>query len=410
MNAEPPATHLRWLRQPAAAVYAAVGLVLFVLLVLLPEAGVVTMPEVTAAGGGETAEATVRTVRERDVRESAAGAVRTEEIVVHPDGAAEPVVIERVTLAADPFALALAPGDRVLLTRVDGPAGPTYLIVDRVRTAPLMVLGLAFAVLVVVVGRWRGLWSLVGLAASALVLMRFVIPAILSGWEPVVATLIGAVVILLTTLVLAHGVNWKTGAALAGTACSLMAAITIAALGVEFANLTGFADEEAVTLQITSGGTIEARGILLSGIIIGALGVLDDVTTTQAATVFELRRANPLLGAAELTGRALNVGRDHIASTVNTLVLAYAGAALPLVVLLAAQPEPLDILLSRELIATEVVRTLAGSIGIIAAVPITTALAAAIAARGYADPPAPTATVDAARGAPTGPVSGERGR
>lgn len=400
MNNHLSATLLRRLRQPAAAVYAMVGVVLFVLLVLLPEAGVVTMPELAVSADGETTEATVRTVREREVRESAAGTVRTDEIVVHPDGAADPVVIERVTLDSDPFALALTPGDRVLLRRVDGPEEPTYLIVDRVRRAPLAVLGLVFVALVVAVGRWQGVWSLVGLAAGALVLIRFVIPAILSGWEPVVATLIGAVVILLTTLVLAHGVNWKTAAALAGTAFSLVAAIAIAALGVEFASLTGFADEEAVTLQILSDGTIQARGILLSGIIIGALGVLDDVTTTQAATVFELRRANPLLSAAELTGRALNVGRDHIASTVNTLVLAYAGAALPLVVLLAAQPEPLDILISRELIATEVVRTLAGSIGIVAAVPITTAIAAAIAARGYDDPPAPTADADAAGGMP----------
>lgn len=368
-----------WMRRPQSAVYAAVGAVLFLLIVALPESGALDVPTIEPFGG-HTTEATVITVRETDRRETAGGTVVSERVAVALDEGGE-VWIERHTRAGDPIGIPVAPGDRVLVTETVGPSGTAYLLVDRVRTAPLRALGLVFAVLVVAVGRWRGAWSLVGLAASFGVIVRFLIPAILSGWDPLVATATGGGAIVCATLVLAHGVTWKTAAALAGTVLSLFAAIAVAAVGVEVARLTGFADEDAVTLQIASGGVIEARGILLSGIIIGALGVLDDVTTTQAATVFELRHANPLLGARELITRALNVGRDHIASTVNTLMLAYAGAALPLVVLLAAQPEPLGILLSRELIATEVVRTLAGSIGIVAAVPITTLIAALIAAR-----------------------------
>ena len=272
------------------------------------------------------------------------------------------------------------PGDRVLVTANETPDGTTYFIADRSRSLPLWVLAIAFAALVALVGRGRGAWSLVGLAASFLIIIRFIVPAILTGWDPVVATVLGASAIAFTTLVLAHGPNWKTAAALGGTALSLTLAILLARFGVEFVELTGLADEHAIALNILSANAIDARGLLLAGIIIGALGVLDDVTATQASTVFELRNANPLLGGAELFRRGLNVGRDHIASTVNTLVLAYAGASLPLVVLLAAQPEPLGLLISRDLLATEIVRTIVGSMGIVAAVPITTGIAALLAA------------------------------
>jgi uncharacterized membrane protein len=150
---------------------------------------------------------------------------------------------------------------------------------------------------------------------------------------------------------------------------------------ISFGKLSGIASEDAVTLQILSDGAIDPRGLLLAGIIIGALGVLDDVTVSQASAVFELRHANPMLRTMDLFTRAMNIGRDHIASTVNTLMLAYAGASLPLLIILASQPEPFSTLINREFLATEIFRALVGSIGIVAAVPLTTLLASLAAGR-----------------------------
>ena len=295
------------------------------------------------------------------------------------------MTVERQVAGDEAFAIDAQPGHDVLVTAYEDGERTVYFIADRLRTFPLWVLGAVFAAAVVLFGGWRGVWSLVGLVASFLVIVRFIVPAILSGMSPLAATLIGASVIMTATLVLAHGATLKTGAALAGTVLSVLLAVLLATVAVEFAALTGLAGDQEATLRILSEGAIDARGVLLGGIIIGALGVLDDVTATQASTVFELRRANPLLGVGELFARGLNVGRDHIASTVNTLVLAYAGAALPLIVILSVQPEPFGLLISRELIATEIVRTLVGSIGIVAAVPITTGIAALAAGALKAD-------------------------
>jgi uncharacterized membrane protein len=291
------------------------------------------------------------------------------------------VTVEQAYTEQDAIALDVQPGDDVLLQVSEGPDGESYFIADYVRHAPLVLLAVAFAALVLVVGRWRGLTSLLGLAASFLVIIRFVLPGILSGADPVLISVIGALVIMLTTLYLAHGVTAKTTVALLGTALALGLTAGLAHFSIDLAKLSGLADEEAVTLRIISNGAIDAGGLLLSGIIIGALGVLDDVTVTQASAVYELQAANPTLRPAELYRRGMNVGRDHIASTVNTLVLAYAGASLPLLALLALQTEPLGSLLNREFLAAEIVRTLVGSMGIVAAVPLTTGLAALVAGR-----------------------------
>ena len=365
--------------RPQAIVYAAIALLLIVFVVVLPAADVFETPSINPFDG-ESGEAVVISVEETG-REQTDGGVTlvSERIGVRLDGG-EQVTIERQLASDDAFAIRVEPGDDVLVTAYEAGGGETaYFIADRLRTAPLWVLGAIFAAAVVLIGRWRGVWSLVGLVASFLVIVRFIVPAILSGMSPLLATLIGASVIMTTTLVLAHGASRKTGAALVGTVLSLLLAVLLATMAVEVTALTGLAGDQEATLQLLAGGTIDARGVLLGGMIIGALGVLDDVTATQSSAVFELRRANPLLGAGELFSRGLNVGRDHIASTVNTLVLAYAGAALPLLVILSVQPEPLGLLISRELIATEIVRTLVGSIGIVAAVPITTGIAALVA-------------------------------
>jgi uncharacterized membrane protein len=294
------------------------------------------------------------------------------------------VTVEQSYTEQDATALDVQPGDDVLLQVSEGPEGETYFIADYVRRAPLALLAIAFAVLVLVVGRWRGLTSLLGLGASFLVIIRFVLPGILSGADPVLISVIGALVVMLTTLYLAHGVTAKTTVALLGTALALGLTAALAHFSIDLAKLSGLADEEAATLRIISSGAIDARGLLLSGMIIGASGVLDDVTVTQASAVYELRAANPSLRPVELYRRGMNVGRDHIASTVNTLVLAYAGASLPLLALLALQTEPLDSLLNREFLAAEIVRTLVGSMGIVAAVPLTTGLAALVAGRAFA--------------------------
>ena len=366
---------LRSLAGPRAIVYLAIALLLLGVVVVLPAAGVFETPSINPFDG-ETSEGVVVSVEETGRERTGAGVtVVSERIAVRLDGG-EPATIERQVAGDDAFAIAVEPGDEVLVTAYEAGGETVYFIADRLRTFPLWALGAVFAAAVVLVGRWRGVWSLVGLAASFLVIVRFIVPAILSGMNPLAATLIGASVIMTATLVLAHGATLKTGAALAGTVLSLLLAVLLATFAVDAAALTGLAGDQEATLRLLSGGTIDARGVLLGGIIIGALGVLDDVTATQSSAVFELRRANPLLGAGELFARGLNVGRDHIASTVNTLVLAYAGAALPLIVILSVQPEPLGLLISREQIATEIVRTLVGSIGIVAAVPITTAIAA----------------------------------
>ncbi len=370
-------TLLRSIRHPHALTYVSVGVVLFVTIVIAPRAAAFEIPPLNPFGA-ESSEAEVLAVEVTDRRETEVGVVLSERLTVRLAGGEE-VAIERQFVEDDPVGIRVEVGDGVLVTANETPDGTTYFIADRSRSLALWVLAIMFATLVALVGRWRGVWSLVGLAASFLVIVRFIIPAILSGWDPVTAMVIGAIVIAYTTLVLAHGANWKTVAAMAGTGLSLALVIVFAGFGVAFTELTGLADEHAVALNILSGNTIDARGLLLASIIIGALGVLDDVTATQSSTVFELHRANDHLSARELFARALNVGRDHIASTVNTLVLAYVSASLPLVVLLASQPEPLGLLISRDLFATEIVRTLMGSTGIVAAVPITTAIAAVLA-------------------------------
>ena len=376
-------TLLRSLLRPAALAYGAVAAALLATIVVVPMAGAFEIPPLHPFGA-ETSEGEVVAVEVVSREQTAIGTVRRERVSVRLAGGEE-VVIERQTAEGDTVGIDVEPGDGVLVTANETPDGTAYFIADRSRSLPLWALAIAFAALVALVGRGRGVWSLVGLAASFLVIARFIVPAILTGWDPVVATVIGAGVIAFSTLVIAHGPNRKTVAAIGGTALSLALAFALARFGVGFVELTGLADEHAIALTILSEQAIDARGLLLAGIIIGALGVLDDVTATQASTVFELRAANPRLGAGELFARALNVGRDHIASTVNTLVLAYAGASLPLVVLLAAQPEPLGLLISRDLLATEIVRTLVGSMGIVAAVPITTGIAALLAAAVGAD-------------------------
>lgn len=274
----------------------------------------------------------------------------------------------------------LAPGDKVVLSVTpDAPPELRYDITDYDRRVPLLLLGILFAGVIVLLGRWRGALALAGLVASLFVLVGFVLPSILSGNPPLAVAITGSAVVMLVALYLAHGLNVRTTSAVLGTFVSLAIVALLSFVFVKATNLTGLGSEEALFVNVAA-GRINLEGLLLAGIIIGSLGVLDDVTVTQASAVWELHLANPALGARELYQSAVRIGRDHIASTVNTLVLAYAGASLPLLILFTISNSHFVDVLNGEIVTEEVVRTLVGSIGLVASVPITTALAALVAA------------------------------
>ncbi|MGQ0630751.1 MAG: YibE/F family protein [Sporichthyaceae bacterium] len=267
------------------------------------------------------------------------------------------------------------PGDKVVLAfEPSAPSDDQYQITDFQRGRPLLLLALMFAVVVIASGRLRGLAALAGLAVSFAVLLTFVLPAILAGSSPLLVAVVGAAVIMFAVLYLTHGVNAWTSVAVLGT----LGALTITGLlGFAFTNaahFTGLAGSEAGVVSSLY-PQVDVRGLLLAGIVIGSLGVLDDVTVTQAVTVAEIARADPTLPPTALYRAAARVGRAHIASTVNTLVLAYAGASLPLLLLFTAGGNSSAQLLTSELVAAEVVRSAVGGIGIVAAVPLTTWLA-----------------------------------
>jgi uncharacterized membrane protein len=201
----------------------------------------------------------------------------------------------------------------------------------------------------------------------------------------VLTALVGALAVMVVTIVLSHGVGLKSIAAVLGTAGALLLTTVLAMVAVRGTDITGFSDEQAVLLLAGTKGGLSLQALVVAGMVIGALGVLDDVTVSQASTVLALRRANPALGFARLFGEALAVGRDHLGATVNTLVLAYAGAALPVLLIFNTSHTPFADAVNREPVAAQIVAMLVGSIGLIAAVPLTTAIAALLASRMPAD-------------------------
>ena len=283
----------------------------------------------------------------------------------------------------------LTVGDRVRVYRSELPEGAVlggvavdrYGLADFERRLPLALLFVAFALLVALTGRWRGMRALVGLLGSLGVVVVFVVPAILDGGPPLGVALVGAFAVMLITIPLAHGFGIKSVAAMLGTAASLVLVVTLARAATEFANLTGLSSEEAVFLRAATTGGLSVQGLFLAGMVIGALGVLDDTTVTQSSTVMALRKANPSLGYGELFRAAIQVGHDHIAATVNTLVLAYAGASLPVLLIFSLGDVSFSDAVNNEAVAEEIVAMLVGSMGLIAAVPVTTALAALLATR-----------------------------
>ena len=259
--------------------------------------------------------------------------------------------------------------------------GFRYQYNDRQRGSVLWWLFALFALAVIALGRWRGLAALVGLGASFAVLLFFVLPALVAGQEPVLVALTGASAIAFLALYVAHGFNFMTTVALLGTLVALVITVLLAMIFVDLAHLTGFTSDEAFVVQVGTSGGISITGLVLAGMVLGALGALDDVTVTQASAVWELRDASPDMSVRALARAGLRIGRDHVASTVNTLALAYAGAALPLLILFVFSRQSLGTIANSEVIATEIIATLVGSIGLVAAVPITTWLAAAVLPR-----------------------------
>ena len=273
-------------------------------------------------------------------------------------------------------------GDPVVLGWSGGnPDDPgSYQVVDFQRGGSLAWLAAMFAAAVLILGRWRGLAALAALAVSFGVLLLFVLPAILDGRSPLAVAVVGAGVIMFAVLYLTHGLSARTSTAVLGTLVSLALIGLLGAVFSAASRLTGL-DDQTTALVASLGTGVDARGLVLAGMVIGALGVLDDVTVTQTSAVWELRRANPQLHARALFRAAMRIGRDHVASAVNTLVLAYAGASLPLLLLFSLSGRSLGDVATSEDVATEIVRTLVGSIGLVASVPVTTAVAALVACR-----------------------------
>lgn len=264
-------------------------------------------------------------------------------------------------------------GDRIVISVNQTPNGKEMLyITDYVRRAPLYWLFAIFAALTVLIGRKRGIASLIGMGLSFFVIFTFVLPQILSGKDPIFIAITASLFIIPISFYLAHGLNRKTTAAVIGTLIALVITGILANLFVDAAKLTGFASEEAAFLQQAKPDLINIRGLLLAGIIIGVLGILDDITISQAAIVAQLKQTSPKIPFWELFQRSMDIGRDHIASMVNTLILVYTGAALPLLLLFTNNPQPFSELINYEIVSEEIVRTLVASIGLILAVPITT--------------------------------------
>jgi uncharacterized membrane protein len=279
-------------------------------------------------------------------------------------------------------------GDEVVVTRFTGPAaGPFAVIAEPWRIPLLGLVAAAFATAVIVIGGLRGGRSLVALALTLTVVVKLVVPLLLRGFDPILLAVGGGALVTVVTLLLTEGLGRVTWSAMLGTLAALVLTAGLAAAFTAAAEFTALQGNEEIAFLIPLvGERIDLQGILLAATVFGALGVLDDVTVTQAATVEQLHRSRPDGERRAVIGRAMRVGRAHIAAIVNTLVLAYLGASLPLLLLFALSGESTLTILNGEIVAVEVVRALVGSIGIVAAVPITTLVAAWLIVPADAEP------------------------
>lgn len=270
-------------------------------------------------------------------------------------------------------------GDTVLIMQYTNADNvPVFQIADKYRLDKIIPIILLFFLAILILSGWKGIGSIIGMIISLGVIIYYIVPQILSGKDPLFVSIVGCFIIMISTIYLAHGFSKKTTIALVSTFITLLVTGLLSILFVKITHLTGLGSEDAYSLKLGPTASINFQGLLLGGILIGALGVLDDVTTGLSASVFELAKANPKYKFKELFSSGLVIGREHISSLVNTLVLAYAGASLPLFIVIVLNPNhtPMHVILNDGLIVEEIVRTLAGSIGLILAVPLTTILAA----------------------------------
>jgi uncharacterized membrane protein len=333
----------------------------------------VSCASVNASGGGSTGDTS--TAEGSSAAQEAAGTCkkatvtvstgkdkgRTFTEIVQPDQSRQLHQGEKVVVAYEPSA----------------PRDLQYSVTDVNRKFPMALLAGIFALAVVVVGRLRGVMALIALAISFMILNFFILPAILHGSNPLIVAVVGSSAIMLIALYMCHGLSARTSVAVLGTLMSLVLIGVLGSVFIGWAALTGNTDDNTGLIHGLY-PSIDMSGLLLAGVIIGSLGVLDDVTVTQTSAVWELHEANPSMGWRGLYRAGIRIGRDHIASVVNTLVLAYAGAALPLLLLFSIAQSSVGSVANSELVAEEIVRTLVGSIGLVASVPVTTALAALV--------------------------------
>ena len=314
--------------------------------------------------------------------EEAPGACRSARVVLDegPDAGREVVA----SVSGRSAVSEVGAGDHVVVVGSGDAGQQDWFVVDHQRGTGLVVLVIAFGVALVAFGRWRGLSALVGLGVTFAILVFFVVPAILAGGPPLLVAIVGSGAIMLTVLYITHGTGLATTIALVGTLISLVITGILSALTVGALRLTGVTDEISASVGTNQG--INTEGLLLAAIVIGSLGVLDDVTVTQAAIVTELARANPGYGVRRLHLAGMRVGRSHIASVVNTIVLAYAGSSLPLLIIIIANEQGLGGVVTDQVIAQEIVRSVVATLGLIAAVPLTTGLAALTFRRAEAVP------------------------
>ncbi|MFP4022377.1 MAG: YibE/F family protein [Candidatus Paceibacterota bacterium] len=271
----------------------------------------------------------------------------------------------------------LSKGELVFLEAIEESEGEYRYVFDQPdRTIPLLFLSLFFVAVILSFSFWKGIRSILSLVISLAIILFLLLPKLLEGAPPVFTSVLFASLIVASAMYITHGFNRVTHAAFLGTVITLIFTGLLSYLSVTTGKLSGLSSDEALFLNLETGGLLDMSGLLLGAIIIGILGILDDVSITQAATMRELYRVNPQLDIKTAYQRAHSVGREHIVSLINTLVLAYAGASLPLLLLVTQSQQGFLNLINMEIFATEITRTLVGSIGLIMAVPITTVIAA----------------------------------
>ncbi|HKC15024.1 MAG TPA: YibE/F family protein [Patescibacteria group bacterium] len=276
-------------------------------------------------------------------------------------------------------------GDTVVINSKPNPNKTmAYSIYEPYRLNTLLILSILFLLLVILVAGKRGLGAVTGLIVSFGVIGLWIIPSILQGADPLQVSIAGATLILIVTTFVAHGVSLKTTAAIFGTAIALLFAGFLATTVVGLLHIVGLGDENIYNLQVGTPFPINPQGLLLGGIIIGTLGALNDITTTQAITIFTLVRENPKQKLSELFGKGMIIGREHIASLINTLILAYAGSSLAVLIVFELNPAKLPwwVILNNEATMQEIIKSLVGASALILAVPLTTFLACWVALRG----------------------------